>query len=61
MLLLIASVTLAQNHKEFTLHSPDGKIVVTIEAGAKMNWSVKHGADVIIAPSPVSLTLGCYA
>ncbi|MCW3092547.1 MAG: hypothetical protein JWP81_3616 [Ferruginibacter sp.] len=56
-LMLIGSLACAQNNKAFTLASPDGKIVVSINAGAKMQWSVKHGADMIIAPSTVSLTL----
>ncbi|MBC7889333.1 MAG: glycoside hydrolase family 97 protein [Ferruginibacter sp.] len=57
LLLLTVSVVAAQKNKSFTLASPDGKIIVNLEAGTKMNWSVKHGQDLIIAPSAISLTL----
>ncbi|MEO7766229.1 MAG: glycoside hydrolase family 97 protein [Ferruginibacter sp.] len=56
-LLLIVSAASAQKNKVFSLSSPDGKIVVSLNTGAKMNWSVKHGQDTIIAPSSISLTL----
>lgn len=43
-----------------TIHvkSPNGKIDMALEPGAKLTWSVKHENTEIIAPSPISLTLG---
>jgi len=57
MMVLAASIVSAQKTKTFTVASPDGKIVVTLEAAAKMYWSVKHGNTAVIAPSSISLTL----
>ncbi|MEO6328567.1 MAG: glycoside hydrolase family 97 protein [Ginsengibacter sp.] len=47
----------AQKSKVYHVKSPDGKIELTVEAGAKLNWSAKHEENVIIAPSAISLTL----
>jgi len=38
--------------------SPNGKIVMALESGAKILWSVKHENTEVIAPSAISLTLG---
>jgi len=43
-----------------TIHvkSPNGKIDMALESGAKLTWSVKHENTEVIAPSAISLTLG---
>ena len=57
--MFVCSLSLsAQKSKVFHVKSPDGKIDVTIDAGAKITWSVIHESNVIIAPSAISLTLG---
>src|SRR5665647_1971272 len=38
--------------------SPNGKIDMALESGAKISWSVKHENTTVIAPSAISLTLG---
>ena len=38
--------------------SPNGKIDMDLESGAKISWSVKHENTEVIAPSTISLTLG---
>jgi len=38
--------------------SPNGKIDMALESGAKISWSVKHENTEVIAPSSISLTLG---
>jgi len=38
--------------------SPNGKIDIALESGAKISWSVKHENTEVIAPSTISLTLG---
>ncbi len=37
--------------------SPNGKIDMALESGAKIAWSVKHENTTVIAPSTISLTL----
>lgn len=43
-----------------TIHvkSPNGKIDMALESGAKLTWTVKHENTEVIAPSAISLTLG---
>lgn len=43
--------------KKFTISSPDGNIQLKVEAEAKLQWSVTHQSQTIIAPSAISLTL----
>jgi len=38
--------------------SPNGKIDMALESGAKISWSVKYENTEVIAPSSISLTLG---
>lgn len=49
--------TRAQTVKTFQVKSPDGKLDITVAAGATINWSVKHEETDIITPSEISLTL----
>lgn len=39
------------------LKSPNGKIEMDLENGAKIRWSVKHKDTEVVAPSAISLTL----
>jgi alpha-glucosidase len=48
---------LAQNTTVFEAKSPDGTIALTVEAGSKLQWSVKHKGQRIIEPSTISLIL----
>lgn len=41
----------------FEIKSPNGKITVSVQAGEKLHWSVRHAGDPLILPSPVSLQL----
>ena len=43
--------------KNFTISSPDGNIQLKVDAGTKLQWSVTHQSQTIIAPSSISLTL----
>ena len=54
---LVFSVLYAQTSKQFELQSPDGAITISIEARAKLQWSVKHKGQQIILPSSISLQL----
>ncbi len=58
ILLLLCSVAIyGQKAKVYEVKSPNGTIVVKIEAGAKLLWSVQQKGQQIIAPSAISLTL----
>ncbi len=57
-LVLIGSLSLsAQKNKAFDVKSLDGLINLHIEAGSNILWSVKHGGQTIIEPSPIALQL----
>lgn len=43
--------------KNYDLQSPDGKLGIHIEVGAGLTYSLVHGDDVILADSPISMTL----
>jgi len=47
----------AQKNQNFSLASPDGNILVSIETGTKLKWSVKYGQAQIISPSVISMKL----
>lgn len=47
----------AQKANIYQIKSPDGDIVVKIEADSDLQWSVQHKGQQIIAPSSISLTL----
>jgi alpha-glucosidase len=55
--LLFSALTNAQKAKVFIIKSPDNAIVVKVESGPKMLWSVQHKGQQIIAPSAISLLL----
>jgi alpha-glucosidase len=56
-LLLSSSLITAQKTQKFEVKSPDGNIVLNIESGAKLQWSVLFKGELIIAPSAISLQL----
>ena len=47
----------AQKAKVYEVKSPDGGVVVKVEAGAKLQWSVQHKGQQLIMPSAISLVL----
>jgi alpha-glucosidase len=55
--LLCSSILNAQKTKHFKIESPDGAIILEVDAGAKLEWSVRFNGKQIIVPSPVSMTL----
>lgn len=46
-----------QAQKQFTLASPNGKVNINISVGETICYSVSHDGDLIIKPSPISMTL----
>jgi len=55
--LLPSTLLLAQKRKNYEVKSQDGNISVTIEAGNKLQWSVQHKGQQVIAPSAISMQL----
>jgi alpha-glucosidase len=57
LFLLYSAIICAQKAKVYEVKSPDGALVLKVESGAKMFWSVQHKGQQLIAPSAISLTL----
>lgn len=55
--LMSCTTLIAQKSKSFEIKSPDSKIVLKLEVGAKIQWSVQHDGQQIIDPSAISLQL----
>ncbi len=55
--LLSATMVVAQKAKDFNLTSPDGNIAVKVATGNKIQWSVQHKGQQVIAPSAISMLL----
>ena len=43
--------------QSYTLKSPDGKILVTVNTGNRLSYSVMHEKTMVLADSPIALTL----
>ncbi|MDR0660401.1 MAG: glycoside hydrolase family 97 N-terminal domain-containing protein [Prevotellaceae bacterium] len=57
ILVLMLVVTAAQAQKEFTLKSLDGKVEAPISVGDIVEYSVLGAGDIMLAKSPLSMTL----
>jgi alpha-glucosidase len=51
-------LALTHKNQSFEIKSADENITVQVEAGDKLQWSVRHKGDQLILPSSVSLQLG---
>jgi len=51
----LGSSILTAENKDFEVKSPDGAMILKVEAGAKLEWSVQHNGQQIIAPSAISM------
>ena len=56
-LLLAALPAGSTQGRSYTLTSPDGKTVVTVEAGSRLSWAVAHDGHEVLAPSAISMTI----
>ncbi|TDN37889.1 glycoside hydrolase family 97 protein [Hymenobacter sp. UV11] len=56
-LLLAGPAAYAQAGSVYHVKSPDGRLDLTVQAGPALSWSVRHEATVVLAPSPIALTL----
>jgi alpha-glucosidase len=57
VLLLICTLIKAQKNQIYEIESPDSSIILHIETGDRIQWSVQHKGQRIIAPSDISLEL----
>ncbi|MFZ5939224.1 MAG: glycoside hydrolase family 97 protein [Bacteroidota bacterium] len=57
LLLVFPLLSPAQSKKVFETRSPSGTVVLKVEAGDRLSWSVLHRDQEIIAPSVISMTL----
>ena len=55
--LLCPFILAAQKAKVYDIKSPDGSIIVKVEAGAKLQWSVQHKGLQLVYPSTISIIL----
>ena len=56
--LLLAALTAAgAQARSYQVNSPDGKTVITVEAGTQLSWSVSHNGHQILVPSAISMTV----
>ena len=58
IIMLLGSVMLnAQKNKTFEVESPDGNIILKIDVGSLLQWSLIHKGEQIIEPSTISIIL----
>lgn len=55
--ILLSTLISAQKAKNYEVKSPDGNLSLKVEAGNKLQWSVQHKGQQMIAPSAISLQL----
>jgi alpha-glucosidase len=53
----MSSLILSAESKDFEVKSPDGAVIVKVETGVKLEWSVQIMGQQIIAPSVMSMQL----
>ncbi|MFI3318258.1 MAG: glycoside hydrolase family 97 N-terminal domain-containing protein [Rikenellaceae bacterium] len=57
-ILALATLPFAADAKSYTMRSPDRRLELTVDVGAELRYSLKRDRDVLIAPSPISISLG---
>ena len=57
VLLLCSLVCQVMTAKDYKLVSPDGKLTLNVKVNEDIVWSLNHGGDVLLADSPISMTL----
>src|SRR5687768_9040978 len=62
LLLIVGMISITtafcQKNSIYSVRSPDKKIVIKVEAGTQLHWSVTHEAQPIIEPSTIAMDLG---
>ena len=56
LLIMLTAFTMGATAKDYTVASPDGKLVITIHADQqRLTWEVQHGKTTVLAPSEIGL------
>ncbi len=55
--IILNSIINAQKTGYYEVKSPDGLVVLVVDAGSKLEWSASFKGKQVITPSPVSMTL----
>ena len=56
-ILWVAIPLLSNAQEKINLYDPSGKVQVTVSIGSNITYSVLHEGDIMIEPSPISITL----
>ena len=49
---LLLSCALTAQAQQYQLNSPDGKLIVNIEAGKNLNWAIAHDGTSVLRTLP---------
>ena len=52
---LLLSCALTAQAQQYQLNSPDGKLIVNIEAGQALNWAIAHDGTTVLLPSDIAM------
>ena len=52
---LLLSCALTAQAQQYQLNSPDGKLIVNIEAGKSLNWAIAHDGTTVLLPSDIAM------
>ena len=52
---LLLSCALTAQAQQYQLNSPDGKLIVNIEAGKNLNWAIAHDGTSVLLPSDIAM------
>lgn len=52
---LLLSCALTAQAQQYQLNSPDGKLIVNIEAGQALNWAIAHDGTSVLLPSDIAM------
>ena len=55
--MIFAAAAASAAPRNYELKSPDGKLVVTVEAGEELNYSLSHESDKLLDKSPLGMCL----
>lgn len=55
--MLCVSAMAKNVNKTYSVSSPDGRLVVTVETGDQLRWSVNHDGTQVLTPSAIGLTV----
>ena len=56
-LLCIIGINISIHAKNYIVHSPDGKIKVTVSTGKQLNWSIDRDGERILNPSTMQMNV----